>query len=231
MHIFRITALIPILFFSVLGYSQDIIDVIAERACECFDNVDDFNKSEQELQIEIGICIVKEAQEFSQGLKKQYKIDFSKNPSKAGKQLGELVGIRMVNYCPNFIMAAAGKQDYESARKIYRSSKAEANPEQETNEISNDEEKIITPKKQTVKGKISSLNTGEFMSINFIAENGKNIKIYWFEYFQKSELILTDFENLKTKDIEISYVEQEVYQNSISDYMKIKVINSMNIIE
>lgn len=217
------------LFFTQQVYAQDVLDILADKSCECIDRIEYEGKSEEELQVEFGLCLFAEAQDHTTELKEQYKIDFNKNPNKAGKKLGELVGIRMVGYCPEYILALTGSQSFESARKTYRGETSSESASDD--EVVAEVDSTKSEESLTVKGKIQGINNGTFVSVSLVTEDSSIIKLYWFDFFTNSELLIDDLENLKTKNVEVTYREQEIFQTVNNGYVKIKIIKSMAVLD
>jgi len=57
---------------------------------------------------------------------------------------------------------------------------------------------------------------------------GKIEKLWWMEYFQGSKTLLTDPNSRLNKPITVKYTEREVFNSTLGDYVKIKIITGID---
>ena len=88
-------------------------------------------------------------------------------------------------------------------------------------------ESMMSTKVEEVKstasldGTFVGLDTsGSFAFFKVKGADGREQKIWWFEHFNGAELLNT---TLNTKKVSVVYVEREVYEPKLKDYVKIKV--------
>lgn len=88
-------------------------------------------------------------------------------------------------------------------------------------------ESMMSTKVEEVKstasldGTFVGLDTsGSFAFFKVKGADGREQKIWWFEHFNGAELLNN---TLNTKKVSVVYVEREVYEPKLKDYVKIKV--------
>jgi len=109
--------LFSLLFISFNIYSQkfDVADSIAVQTCTCSEEAWKAGMSQEESSTSLGLCMLSAAMPYQEELKKQYKI---KLPKKASK-LGEIVGVKMVTTCPDYMFHIIG----ETTEEVYLESR------------------------------------------------------------------------------------------------------------
>lgn len=79
----------------------------------------------------------------------------------------------------------------------------------------------------TVNGTFLGVATsGNFSYLRIKGSDGREIKVWWFQFFQGADL-LANPAALKDKAVTLSVVEEEVYEPTLKDYVKIKVAKSL----
>ena len=49
-------------------------------------------------------------------------------------------------------------------------------------------------------------------------------KLWWMEYFEGSGRLITNAGDMLNKDVKVKYTEKEIYNATLKEYIKIKVI-------
>lgn len=91
--------------------AQDVLDKIARESCDCLNALDRTTLKGDALQMQLGLCMMKSAAPYEKELRKQHKVDMARLDSQTGERLGELVGMRLVGVCPDFLTMIAEMQD------------------------------------------------------------------------------------------------------------------------
>lgn len=107
---FLITILITI---SNVGFSQNYLDDIALKTCECLNTVSDTAGIEEIL----GLCMIDAALPYKKQLKEDYNIDLNKIDTQ-GEELGRIIGIKMTTVCPNTLKKVVNRTNKNNANKI-----------------------------------------------------------------------------------------------------------------
>ena len=79
---------------------QNYLDEIAQRACTCVDKVQTNGLGENEITMQMGVCILQSvAPNDREKLMNDYKININ-DPMKDGQRAGAIIGARMAAFCP-----------------------------------------------------------------------------------------------------------------------------------
>ena len=84
-------------------FSQEYLDQIAKKSCECVERISATTKSET-LSAEFGVCII---QSFTNDDKEKFQKDFGlsfKNILKDGEKIGSIIGTNMATQCPSTLV-------------------------------------------------------------------------------------------------------------------------------
>lgn len=108
------------LFFSYQTiYSQDKKEILAEKTCECLKTKNFEHKNKEEIQMELGLCMLTEA--------KKLKIEIDLKDNSSIEKLGEEVGLKMAVICPESFVKYLSQEakdgsslmdDYKENKKI-----------------------------------------------------------------------------------------------------------------
>ncbi|MDB4533522.1 hypothetical protein N9242_01525 [Vicingaceae bacterium] len=95
--------LILFLIFSTSIFSQDYLDDITLKTCECLGTIPDTLEN-QEFNLQLGLCMIEAADPYKKKIKKDLKIDLYKLDHKAGEDLGKVIGLKMASTCPDALL-------------------------------------------------------------------------------------------------------------------------------
>jgi hypothetical protein len=80
----------------------------------------------------------------------------------------------------------------------------------------------------SLDGTFTGLDTsGSFACLKVKGTDGREQKIWWFEHFDGSETLTQNPASLNNKKVTVVYVEREVYEPKLKDYVKIKVASGL----
>jgi hypothetical protein len=144
--------------------AQDVLDGIAKGTCDCLLALDRNEFQGEALQMQLGLCMMKASAPYEKELRKQYKVDFSRLDDGAGEKLGELVGMRLVGVCPEFLQILA---EMESA------------PATEAVDV------VIS----SVTGVVTGLRDRQFSTILVKDVSGRTVELLRLEHFQNADLL------------------------------------------
>ena len=187
---------------------EDVIDKITEASCECLKAVSDTMDIES-YQLQLGLCILKEAQPYKAELKKSYKIDLEKiNKAgySGGETLGEMVGGKLVTYCP---------EEIERMARIMKSIENGGTAEAASNTVSK------------LSGKVTAVEKNQFITLFIEEPNGKISKALWLQYFTNSNMLQQNLDNLIGKQIILEYIGEEIFDHRLDEYVSYKVIKNL----
>lgn len=144
--------------------AQDVLDKIARGTCDCLLEVDRNEHKGEALQMQLGLCMMKSAAPYEKELRKQYKVDFSRLDAGAGEKLGEMVGMRLVGVCPEFLQIVADMESAPAATTV----------------------EVVTT---TVTGVVTGLRDRQFSTILVKDVSGRTVELLRLEHFQNADML------------------------------------------
>jgi hypothetical protein len=191
--------LLIVLSCNVVTYSQDVLNVIAKETCECLDAKK--NKSESftgdELKTALGICMIKSYSDHISEFKGNDKVKFGDKEGMT--RLGEAVGIKMLETCPNMILEL-GKDSLDDT-------------------TTQKEDLIIT-------GEVAEIKSEQFVTLQIKDQNGRNYNFLLLDYFDTASL-LTNNEIKKKDKLKVSYSEIELYDSKAKEFRYFKILTKL----
>ena len=193
-----------ILLFTLLiannSSAQDYMDKIIDDTCNCLSKISDSIVGE-DFNMQMGVCMINAASPYKKKIKKDHKIDMN-NINEEGEALGELIGIKMIDVCPNILIEI---------------SKRSNQPVQE--------EEIIV--QNTITGKITKIEEDQFVSFSLKDGEGKTKKFYWLNHIESDIDLYTEYKNLKHKAVKITYRSEEFFDPRIGEYHTFNIISKI----
>ena len=189
-----------ILFVSIsnITFSQDYMDDIATKGCECLKSLPDSLENTR-FNMELGACMIEAAKTYKKKLKRDYDIDFEKIDTQ-GEELGRLVGIRMATICPDILVKAAE-----------RSNKSK-------------EEDVA---KNIIEGKVTNIIDDKFVEFSIKDENGKVSKYYWLTFIESNVELTNNYKSILDENVRITFFTQEFFDGRISEYRTFNIIQKL----
>ncbi|MEO7801861.1 MAG: hypothetical protein ABIR81_07670, partial [Ginsengibacter sp.] len=170
-------------------------------ACTEISKTDYSTKTLDELQIDLGMAMMPSFQNHHEEIEKYFNVDFT--DQKAMQQIGTQIGLKLATNCPAFLKLMRDKSSDLAGM-------SGAKP--------------ITSVGGIVSGTLSKIVPGEVTYFVVKSADGKMEKIFWMEYFKGAEKISSA--NI-SKPLKISYVEKDMYNSTLKDYIKQKVAVSV----
>jgi hypothetical protein len=151
--------------------------------------------SETNMQ-KIGLAMIPVITKYSEEIKKELGIEL--NDQEDYKKIGELIGQDAALTCPKFRVMTQNMLDNQLEK---------------------------TDATETLEGTFVGLdNSGTLAVLRMKDASGREQKIFWMEYFEGSDTLIKTPELLKNKKVSITYIEREIYEPKIKDYVKVKVV-------
>jgi len=185
------------------GQSEDYLDIIATKTCECVE-LKKSSEAEEQLspKMQVGVCLFESAKDYKKQLAKQYNLNLDDLAGDAEK-LGELIGNRMAFICPNTLLKfSMDMEDEKEELMIFYSN-----------------------------GEITDIKEDLFVVFNVKNEEGKNEKFYWLTFLTSEFDVQSSFEELKGKKVKIQYFEEELFDPRIREYRVFNNISSLELAE
>ena len=198
----KIKYILFLLLFTIPLFAQNsdaIYDIIAKETCECVSNkkIDLRNDDYEKVQLEFGFCMINSYSNHKNDFDEPMSLDFN-NSDSMGK-FGEQIALKMVNHCPDFIIALGSREDISEV-------------EEESNSVM--EVFFLESKKN------------DFQTITVKESNGRIHTLIVLTFFEGVNLIT---ENLITKNekVTVEYFEQEFFDPKVNDFRYYKVIQGI----
>ena len=185
-------------------FAQDatdgLIKQITKDTCVELSRLDFSKQTTDELKVSLGLALVKVMGQHQAELK---SAGFNTSDSKSVEKLAVDVGMRLVTDCPTF---------FETLTK---------NP----NHI---KELALNESSGTISGKLVRIVGGDFTHLLIEDTKGKVERLWWMEYFSGSNVLLSNPQTQLNRSLKVSYVEREIFNSTLNDYVKVKVITRID---
>lgn len=197
---------LKVLVFALLtipafGYSQDYMDDIVEKTCECLNTIPD-SLGPDRFNMELGLCMINAAMPYKKQIKKEYNIDLNKIDQQ-GPELGRIIGLKMASVCPDGLV------------QIVKRVKGEES----------------TVEELIFEGKIVSFEDSKFVEFSVKDELGKVTKFYWLGFVESNIDLLNNYKSLIDKSVLITFTTQEFFDARIAEYRTFNIIQKLVAIE
>ncbi|GAB2812743.1 hypothetical protein [Ferruginibacter profundus] len=204
----KIAGLVVIMFCSFAVTAQtDLKKKIVDSTCACLSELPDISKkSQEELQMAIGQCMMKKSLEDFMALAQERNIEMT--DAEAMQKLGAEIGMDL--------MKADCKAMTEIMMKMAQSQMKSPSPEKE--EVIRDT--------RMVKGKVTNVEVKDFIYITVLS-GAKSTQLVWSDYVTNGNNYAKNLLSLKNKSVEFSYIEKEVYSTKSKAYINVKMISGI----
>lgn len=181
--------------------AQDVVDTMAQEVCKCLEEKKLLTINDiQQLTTEAGVCIVESYSEHQEEVSAQLGI--SEFNDETGRTLGQKIGLKMMKYCPDYLMKM-GMVAKENTAKT-------------------------TPATYVLNGKIDAIEQGEFISYKLKDQDGKIHKLLWYQHFKGSDDYIESPKKLVGKKVNVTVKDVECYIPKAKGYYSIKEIVELN---
>jgi hypothetical protein len=188
-----------LLIIAATCFSQNYMDIIVKKSCECITNIPDTLQKDQ-FNMKFGLCMLEISMPYKKELKRDYNIDLNNMDAKVGEKLGRVVALKMGNVCPGVLMTVAKKNT--------------AAPEQETNG------KIL-------EGVVTNIENTNFVVFSIKDNFGRIFKFYWFSVIHSDIELTNNYNSLVGKTLKVTYDKKDYFDPKISDYRQFNVISKI----
>jgi hypothetical protein len=79
----------------------------------------------------------------------------------------------------------------------------------------------------SITGTLRKIVGGDFSYLQVEDANGKIEKLWWMEYFDGSNTLVSSPVTRLNKSVTVKYVEKEVFNSTLGDYVKIKIVTGI----
>jgi hypothetical protein len=181
-------------------FSQDYMNEIAIKSCECLNTISDTLDTER-FNLELGLCMIEAAAPYKKRLKKDYRIDFNKI-DEHGADLGRIIGLRMASVCPDAVVKLANR--------------------------TNDTEAALLAE-NLFEGQIVGIDDSKFVEFSIKDAQGKIWKFYWFTFIESGIELTNNYQSLMEQYVQITYTTQDLFDARIQEYRNFNVIQKLEL--
>lgn len=188
------------------AYSQDaIIDIVAKETCECMSakKTDLTKVNVEDLQMDLGICMLKSYSEHSKDFDESSKINITDEEEMGA--FGEKIAMKMINYCPDFIIELGKIAIAEDEAAAFEEGKKQS---------------------ASIEGVITEIKYDQFVTISVKDKNNRIHNLLLLNYFDTASLF-TNGDVKKGTSVVISYSDTELYDSTSKDFRFYKVISGL----
>lgn len=200
----KITVLLISLFSFANVMAQDsALDKMAKDICDYFNkNEKEFkNMSTDDLTAKLGVQMVQSYLKYKDELAKEGIVfDLTKGRAE-GEKMGAKVGLGMVKFCPDVLMAIAGDEIYE------------------------DEEE--TPTESYLEGTLRKVSGDDLFIVELKDTDGKTQKFVWLTNFEGSDKLIDLGKDVKGVQVRVAYTNLEYFSPKLKEYIVRKKITRL----
>jgi hypothetical protein len=213
--------LLSLISLDMNAQSAEVLDKMGKTACDCVAKKDLSKIDANDLQTELGMCIINSISDLSE--KDRKKIDISSQD--AGRKLGEAVAMKMADKCPKEMMKvglilAKAKNDAEESPSTKNSDKmAPPPPPPPPPPISWGK----------IEGKVTNIIEDDMVTLVLVDKNQLEQRVIWYSHFGGEFDFVSNPQSLKGKTVEINYHEQSRYLPKKHEYVSYKQITELKV--
>lgn len=196
--------LFALLSFGLLNAQDSAMDKMAMEICEYFTkNEQEFkNMSTDDLTAKLGVQMVQSYLKYQDDLAKEgIKFDLTKGRAE-GEKMGAKVGVSMIKFCPDVLMAIAGDEDYED----------------ETTE-------------SYLEGTLKKVTGDDLYVVEVKDTDGKTQKFVWLTNFEGSDKLIELGKEVKGVKVGITYTNLEYFSPKLKEYIVRKKITRLEFLK
>ena len=188
-----------LMVFCVDVFPQAYMEQIVKEACECLNEVPD-TLPKDEMNMKLGLCMIRAAQPHEKQLKKEHGISFAKM-DRDGEKLGRIIGVKMALKCPDVLLKL-------------------------TEQIEGDDvnESVAT---FSTEGTITKIDVGQFITFMIKDGDGKSYKYLWLSPVESSLDMANDYQTFTGKKVWVEYGEKTLFDPRINEYRSFRMIASL----
>jgi hypothetical protein len=189
---------------------DSLLKVLSKEACEEVNKKDLNTLDKNNAQAEISMLLAPVMMNHLDDIQTVYGGSITDQNTMT--KLGMDLSMKLATTCPKFVelslkMASADGMEDKIKKMNTQSDNAE----------------------DVIKGTFLSLNAGDITTISVAEAKGKTTKLYWLEYFDNADKLITNNKKYLNKKVKVSYTEKSVYDFVRKNYKTIKVIASIDL--
>ena len=183
----------------IVNAQEATLDKIAKETCEYLNEVDFKSLSSKDLEIKLGIQIIKLYSKYEKELKSE-GLEFELNEDQKGiEKYAEKVAFSMIKFCPEVLAAFAN----------------------------NEEDVKDTVSLLYFEGEIKKISGEELYVIEIKDTLGKTQKFLWLNNFEGSDELLELGKKAKGKKVKVFYEDIEYFSPKLQEYIVRKKVSKV----
>lgn len=197
--------------------SQTVMTKMANGTCECLKKNKVAEKGKDNLELELGLCMIEQVGTNKEALK---KAGFNVDAPNFYETLGEKLGMELALTCPYFmnIVSDMLKDENSGLRDKVQDRMSEQygfTPP--------------PPELPSSKGIVQSVEYGDYVKIILKDSEGKRKEFYWITSFEGDDaiILLSSPDLLVGKTVIVDYVPEELYFYKVKSYFEINKIAAL----
>ncbi len=183
--------------------AQDCLDIIAEKTCECLQDLPDTLDTDQ-FNLRLGLCMLEAAMPFEKQLRKEYGINLEMIDVE-GERLGRIIGLRLATNCP------------EGLELITR--------------MNSDEPETEDPVIGSVMGEVLAIDDQAFVVFSIKEQTGRISKYFWLTLITADDQLIYTYPSLVGRTVNISFEQKEFFDPRIAEYRTFNIIRDLVLME
>ncbi len=205
-----ICTLLSVSLFTSAQLSKDsLVKLITKETCEEITKKDFSNKTMEELEMELGLAMMPAILKYQDQLKNG---GYDMEDQQSMMNMGKDVGMQLAKDCPAFL-----KMFVNNPAALKEIAGKSGNTAKEKMEVM----------PSSISGTLTKIVPGDISYIQVKDGSGKMEKIWWMEYFEGSNKLVNEPAKYLNKTVKVSYVEKEIYNSTLKEYVKVKVITGL----
>ncbi len=205
----KIAGLVVIMFCSIAVTAQtDLKKKIVDSTCTCLSEVPDINKkTQEELQMLIGQCMMKKSLEDFMALAQERNIEMT--DIEGMQKLGAEIGMDLA------------KSDCKAMADIMKSMQGQMQMK-----MGGPEKSEVIKESKMIKGKVTNVEIKDFVYVTVLT-GAKSTQLVWSDMVTNGNDYAKNLLALKNKSVNFSYAEKEVYSTRAKAYITVKMITGV----
>lgn len=185
--------------------AQDLMDKLADEACTCISKKDVEKMDSEQLQIQLGFCIMESVGNHADEFQKQFG-DLNPSDSEAMTKLGEQIGMKMAFKCPTVLMKMATVQTEVTT--------------------------IPAPAMmEELTGTVKAIDGDEIAQVTVVDEAGRTHKLLWLRYFKGSDRFISEPGKVVGSKVKVTFETIEAYSPKAREYYDRKEIREVEFLK
>lgn len=185
---------------SINAQSEEYLNKVADQGCQCLKGKDLSGKDINVIQEQMGMCLMNSIMSDMENFTKQFEVNPTDQSSM--QKAGEKIGFRMASRCPEVMMSLSS-----------------------TTTTTTTTTQVAPAAENSISGKLTEINDGEFAQISVSSEDGSLTKLLWLEAFAGDSKLKG--KSMIGKIVTVSYEVRKIWSPSSESYISRKVITAV----